>query len=94
MEKGKINLDDPLIKYLPYFKLDDPRYKEITIKQMLTHTSGIPDEDDYEWDKPQFDDGAAERYVRSLANEKSLNLNPENSKAKEQLKKLKQDQKQ
>ncbi len=72
MEKGKINLDDPLIKYLPYFKLDDPHYKEITIKQMLTHTSGIPDEDDYEWDKPQFDDGAAERYVRSLANEKMI----------------------
>jgi len=72
VENGKIKLDDPLIKYLPYFKLDDPRYKEITIKQMLTHTSGIPDVRDYEWDKPQFDDGAAERYVRSLSDEKMI----------------------
>jgi CubicO group peptidase (beta-lactamase class C family) len=72
VEKGKMRLDDPLTKYLPYFKLDDPRYKEITIKQMLTHTSGIPDVRDYEWDKPQFDDGAAERYVRSLAHEKMI----------------------
>lgn len=72
VEKEKISLDDPLIKYLPYFKLDDPHYKEITIKQMLTHTSGIPDERDYEWDKPQFDAGAAERYVRSLENERMV----------------------
>jgi CubicO group peptidase (beta-lactamase class C family) len=72
LEKGKMSLNDPLIKYLPYFKLDDPRYKDITIKQMLTHTSGIPDVRDYEWDKPQFDAGAAERYVRSLVNEKMI----------------------
>jgi len=72
VEKGKINLDDPLIKYLPYFKMDDPRYQEITIKQMLTHTSGIPDENDYEWDKPQYDAEAAERYVRSLVGEKMI----------------------
>lgn len=72
VEKKKMSLDDPLIKYLPYFRLDDLRYKDITIKQMLMHTSGIPDVDDYEWDKPQFDDDAAERYVRSLANEKVI----------------------
>lgn len=72
VEKGKMKLDDPLIKYLPYFKLDDPRYKDITIKQILMHTSGIPDVSDYEWDKPQFDDDAAERYVRSLVNEKMI----------------------
>jgi CubicO group peptidase (beta-lactamase class C family) len=72
VEKGKMNLEDALIKYLPYFKLDDPHYKDITIKQMLMHTSCIPDVRDYEWDKPQFDDGAAERYVRSLVNEKMI----------------------
>jgi len=72
VEKGKIILDDPLIQYLPYFRLNDPRYKDITIRQMLSHTSGIPDEDDYEWEKPQFDDGAAERYVRSLVDEKMV----------------------
>ena len=72
VEKGKMKLDDPLIQYLPYFRLDDPNYKDVTIKQMLTHTSGIPDVRDYEWDKPQFDEGAAERYVRSLKTEKMI----------------------
>jgi CubicO group peptidase (beta-lactamase class C family) len=70
VEQGKINLDDPLTAYLPYFRMDDERYKKITIRKMLNHTSGMPDVDDYEWDKPQYDEGAAERYVCSLAKEK------------------------
>jgi CubicO group peptidase (beta-lactamase class C family) len=37
-EKGKLNLDDPLIKYLPDFP-----FANITIKQLLSHTSGLPD---------------------------------------------------
>jgi CubicO group peptidase (beta-lactamase class C family) len=75
VEQGKINLDQKLVFYLPYFELDDDRYKTITIRQMLNHTSGIPDVRDYEWDKPQYDEGAAERYVRSLKNQKML-FNP------------------
>lgn len=64
VEQGKIDLDKKLTHYLPYFTMADERYKDITIRHMLTHTSGIPDADDYEWDKPQYDDGAAERYAR------------------------------
>ncbi|MFK7847399.1 MAG: serine hydrolase [Rhodothermales bacterium] len=69
VEQGLMDLDERLVTYLPYFKLDDPRYKEITIRQMLQHNAGMPDEDDYEWEKPQYDEGAAERYVRSLSKE-------------------------
>jgi CubicO group peptidase (beta-lactamase class C family) len=68
VENGKIDLDAPVVKYLPYFRMADERYKIITVRQMVTHTSGIPDVDDYEWNKPQYDDGALERYVRSLGN--------------------------
>ncbi|MGI9543039.1 MAG: serine hydrolase domain-containing protein, partial [Cyclobacteriaceae bacterium] len=72
VEQGKVDLDDPITKYLPYFELSDERYLGITILQMLNHTSGMPDVKDYEWDKPQYDEGAAERYVRQLATEKML----------------------
>jgi CubicO group peptidase (beta-lactamase class C family) len=72
VEEGKMDLDEKVVTYLPYFKLADEQYKEITIRQMLNHTSGMPDVQDYEWDKPQYDEGAAERYVRSLKNEKML----------------------
>ncbi|MCB1178146.1 MAG: beta-lactamase family protein, partial [Leptospiraceae bacterium] len=43
MEKGKLKLDDPLSKHIPEVKFT-PRYpesKEPTIRQMLTHHSGI-----------------------------------------------------
>jgi D-alanyl-D-alanine carboxypeptidase len=40
VEEGKISLDDPVSKYLD----DSPgRWKKITIRHLLTHTSGIPD---------------------------------------------------
>lgn len=70
VEQGKIDLEAPVTTYLPYFKLADERYKDITIQQMLSHVSGMPDVMDYEWDKPQYDKGAIERYVRSLADKK------------------------
>ncbi|WP_299533059.1 beta-lactamase family protein [Ulvibacterium sp.] len=75
VEQNKIELDKKLTDYLPYFKMNDQRYTEITIGQMLNHTSGIPDVEDYEWDKPQYDEGAAERYVRTFNSEK-LDFSP------------------
>jgi CubicO group peptidase (beta-lactamase class C family) len=72
VEAGKINLDTPVVQYLPYFRVADDRYQTITVRQMVTHTSGMPDVEDYEWDKPQYDDGALERYVRSLSNQKLI----------------------
>ncbi len=71
-ERGLLNLDDLVIDHIPYFRLSDKRYKNITIRQMLNHTSGMPDVEDYEWERPQVDDQAAERYVRSLDNSKLL----------------------
>jgi len=73
---GKVHLDAPFVQYLPYFKLDDERYLQITLRQMLSHTSGMPDTDESEYDMlvahPEYDDGAAERYVRSLSNRKMV----------------------
>lgn len=70
VEKGKIDIDAALVNYLPYFRMDDERYKMITIKQMLNHTSGMPDVEDYEWEKGIDDEGAAERYTKSLTDMK------------------------
>jgi CubicO group peptidase (beta-lactamase class C family) len=66
VEQGKIRLDDPVVKHLPYIRLADERYREITVQQMLSHISSMPDVEDYEWDKPQYDPSALERFVRSL----------------------------
>ena len=42
VDEGRIHLDDPVIKYLPEFKMKDERYKDITIHMCLDHTSGLP----------------------------------------------------
>ncbi|MEH7225244.1 serine hydrolase domain-containing protein [Bacillus sp. JJ1566] len=42
VDEGEIQLDDPVINYLPEVKLDDSRWKQVTIRQLLSHTSGIP----------------------------------------------------
>jgi CubicO group peptidase (beta-lactamase class C family) len=41
-EQGKIDIHKKLTDYIPNFVLKDERYKVITIEQMLTHTSGLP----------------------------------------------------
>jgi len=71
-EQGKLALDDCVTEHLPYFRLADDRYRSITIRQMLNHTSGMVDVLDYEWDSPQYDEGAAERFVRGMATEGML----------------------
>ncbi|MCG7343965.1 beta-lactamase family protein [Sporosarcina sp. ACRSL] len=42
VEKGFVHLDDPVIQYVPYFTLKDKdSSSKITVKQLLTQTSGI-----------------------------------------------------
>lgn len=41
VDEGKIELDAPVTKYLPDFKMNDERYKDITVRMLMNHTSGI-----------------------------------------------------
>lgn len=45
-DTGQIRLDDPVAKYLPWFEIQNPfpDAPEITIRHLLTHTSGLPRE--------------------------------------------------
>ena len=40
-EEGKLSLEDPVSKYFPEFKA--PFWKDIQIKHLLAHSSGVPD---------------------------------------------------
>lgn len=40
-EEGKVDLDSPLTDYIPEFSMADQRYKKITPRMLLDHTSGI-----------------------------------------------------
>ena len=76
VEAGKIDLDAPFTDYLPYFEMADPAFSNITIRQMLLHTSGVPDSGDTaaDWSifVPEYDDEAVERLVRGLVDRELL----------------------
>ncbi len=72
LEQGRLSLDDRIVDHLPYFEMKDERYTTLTIRQFLTHSSGMPNVEDYHWDEPEYDEGALERYVRSLSDRELL----------------------
>jgi len=41
-DEGKLSLDDPVVKHLPEFVMNDPRYKDITVRMLFNHSSGLP----------------------------------------------------
>lgn len=43
VDAGKVKLDDPVIKYLPELRMNDARFQQVTVRQLLSHTSGMPD---------------------------------------------------
>ena len=42
VEQGKLELDEPVYKKLPMFKMTDARYRNITVRMLLNHSSGLP----------------------------------------------------
>ena len=42
VDEGKINLDSPVTAYIPEFTMADERYRDITVRMLLNHSSGLP----------------------------------------------------
>ena len=40
-DKGLVELDSPVTEYIPGFTMADERYKDITVRMLMDHTSGI-----------------------------------------------------
>lgn len=41
VDQGKVDLDAPVKRYLPDFKMADERYEKITVRMLLNHSSGL-----------------------------------------------------
>ncbi|MDM5248619.1 serine hydrolase domain-containing protein [Lysinibacillus sp. G4S2] len=41
VDEGKVDLDVPVVHYVPDFKMKDERYKSITPRMLLNHSSGL-----------------------------------------------------
>ncbi len=67
-EAGKVRLDDPIVKYLPWFSIApaEPGDPPITIEELLTHASGLPREAGSHWVDYNFPDaGGVKQYLAS-----------------------------
>jgi CubicO group peptidase (beta-lactamase class C family) len=64
VEAGKIELDAPVQRYLPWFRVADPAASaRITVRHLLYHTSGLPDSACFTGQLTM----TLEQFVRSLA---------------------------
>lgn len=59
---GVIDLDKPLFEYLPSADINDERYKKITTRMVLSHTTGLPNWREGEKMQLAFDPGSAFSY--------------------------------
>ncbi|MGW5876353.1 serine hydrolase domain-containing protein [Nocardiopsis terrae] len=73
LERGKFDLDDPVVDVLPEFTMADPRFRDITVRHLLSHTSGlsIRTNNEYAFPPPR----SAEDAVTALA-DKTLDTAP------------------
>jgi CubicO group peptidase (beta-lactamase class C family) len=71
VEAGKVELDAPVQRYLPWFRVaDEEASARITVRELLNHTSGLSRAAGGEGLQKQDDSkGALERAVRSLSTE-------------------------
>ncbi len=75
VDKNNIHLDSLLIKYIPELKFSDIRYKQITIRHLSTHSSGMFSYWNRDYDKPKTNEDALYNFVLSLDYEQ-LRFNP------------------
>ncbi len=62
-----LDLDAPIIEWVPEFTLADGRAGEVTARRLLSHSSGLPDVADYGWHDPQLGDDALSEFASSLS---------------------------
>ncbi len=58
VEQGLVDLDAPIVRHLPEFTMDDPRAGDVTLRQLLSMSAGIPASDAFDGAQ---DDQALER---------------------------------
>ena len=74
-DQGKLRLDDPIGKHLSWFNIKDsfPEAPEITLRGILTHSSGLPRESDYPyWTGPEHYFPTREEIIKKLSSQEEL----------------------
>lgn len=65
-ESNALAIGDRLIEILPELNYNDQRAENITIKNLLNHTSGLPDIGNYHWNNNNQSDNSLKEFVLGL----------------------------
>ncbi|MEN8121225.1 MAG: serine hydrolase [Bacteroidota bacterium] len=74
-DQGKLDLDDEIGQHLPWFNLQQqfPESGPITIRSLLTHSSGVPRDSDFPyWADPKFPFPTDKQFRKKLSGQKTL----------------------
>ncbi len=74
-DQGKLQLNDTLQKHLPWYDIENiyPNFGNATIKNILTHSSGLPRESNYPyWTGPDFSFPSSDGIKEKLSAQKTL----------------------
>lgn len=67
VDDGRVSLDRPVTEYLPEFKMADDRYREITVRMLLNHTSGMPGTENANSFSLKYDNNIKQETMNTLA---------------------------
>ncbi len=67
VERGQLELDAPLLRYLPTFRMASPEYTQVTVRMLLNHSSGFPGADYRGIFRSSPFSGYAEQVMNTLA---------------------------
>jgi len=76
VDEGKIDLEIPVYKYIPEFKMKDERYKKITPRMLLNHSSGLRGNDATNEILLDDNDTYANTNLLNILNEQTLKAEP------------------
>lgn len=65
VQEGVFGLDDRISDLLPELTYDDPEFEQVQVKQLLNHTAGLPDINNYHWHRNNEEDISLARYMLS-----------------------------
>jgi CubicO group peptidase (beta-lactamase class C family) len=66
VQEDKISLENKLTEIIPELKYKDERVKNITIKSLLNHTSGLTDVSSYNWKNNNQSENSLKDYILGL----------------------------
>jgi len=66
IDKNLTSFDCKLVDIVPELNFKDKRAKDVTIKELLNHTSGLPDINNYHWENNCQSENCLEEYILGL----------------------------